>query len=166
VLLADEVGLGKTIEAGIVLCQLWAERKRTLLILCPAALRQQWVLELSEKFNLPAVVAARMAQLARQAGRDPLQQGAITIMPYQYASSVREAIRAIDWHLVVIDEAHRLRNAYRPSNRMGQAVSGPPTAVSCCSRTRRSTTRCWNSTASRPSSTSSCSAIRLLFGSS
>ena len=124
VLLADEVGLGKTIEAGIVLCQLWAERKRSLLILCPAALRQQWALELSEKFNLPAVVVdARTAQLARQADLDPLQQGAVTIMSYQYASSVREAIRAVDWHLVVIDEAHRLRNAYRPSNRVGQAVS-------------------------------------------
>lgn len=64
-LLADEVGLGKTIEAGIVLYQLWAERKRSLLILCPAALRQRWVLELSEKFSLSAVVDARTVQLAR-----------------------------------------------------------------------------------------------------
>jgi len=51
VILADEVGLGKTIEAGIVLCQFWAERKRRLLVLCPASLRKQWALELSEKFN-------------------------------------------------------------------------------------------------------------------
>ncbi len=42
VLLADEVGLGKTIEAGIVLCQYWAERKRQLLVICPASLRKQW----------------------------------------------------------------------------------------------------------------------------
>src|SRR5215212_8540458 len=56
VLLADEVGLGKTIEAGIVLCQYWAERKRRLLVLCPASLRKQWALELEEKFNLPALV--------------------------------------------------------------------------------------------------------------
>ena len=41
VILADEVGLGKTIEAGIVLCQLWAERKRRLLVICPASLRKQ-----------------------------------------------------------------------------------------------------------------------------
>ncbi|NQW10697.1 MAG: ATP-dependent helicase, partial [Alphaproteobacteria bacterium] len=54
VLLADEVGLGKTIEAGIVLCQFWAERKRRLLVICPASLRKQWALELSEKFNLPS----------------------------------------------------------------------------------------------------------------
>ena len=56
VILADEVGLGKTIEAGIVLCQYWAERKRRLLVLCPASIRKQWALELQEKFNLPAVV--------------------------------------------------------------------------------------------------------------
>ncbi len=56
VLLADEVGLGKTIEAGIVLCQYWAERKRQLLVICPASLRKQWALELQDKFNLPAVV--------------------------------------------------------------------------------------------------------------
>ena len=56
VLLADEVGLGKTIEAGIVLCQYWAERKRQLLVICPASLRKQWALELQDKCNLPAVV--------------------------------------------------------------------------------------------------------------
>lgn len=56
VILADEVGLGKTIEAGIVLCQYWAERKRRLLVLCPASIRKQWALELEEKFNLPAIV--------------------------------------------------------------------------------------------------------------
>lgn len=52
VILADEVGLGKTIEAGIVLCQFWAERKRRLLVICPASLRKQWALELGGKFNL------------------------------------------------------------------------------------------------------------------
>ncbi|MFN7257994.1 MAG: SNF2-related protein, partial [bacterium] len=49
VMLADEVGLGKTIEAGIVLCQLWAERRRRLLVICPASIRKQWALELQEK---------------------------------------------------------------------------------------------------------------------
>jgi hypothetical protein len=53
--LADEVGLGKTIEAGLVLCQYWAERRRRLLVVCPASLRKQWSLELEEKFNLPTV---------------------------------------------------------------------------------------------------------------
>src|SRR5271157_508295 len=56
VLLADEVGLGKTIEAGIVLCQFWAERKRRLLVICPASLRKHWSVELSEKFHLASVI--------------------------------------------------------------------------------------------------------------
>ena len=54
VILADEVGLGKAIEASLVLCQYWAERKRNLLIICPASLRKQWAQELRDKFNLPS----------------------------------------------------------------------------------------------------------------
>src|SRR5437773_11151033 len=71
VVLADEVGLGKTIEAGIVMCQFWAERKRRLLVICPASIRKQWALELEEKFNLPVLVldakAYREARRSRQA---------------------------------------------------------------------------------------------------
>ncbi|MGZ8365537.1 MAG: SNF2-related protein, partial [Nitrospira sp.] len=52
-LLADEVGLGKTIEAGLVLSQKWAERKRRILVITPANLRKQWFQELAEKFFLP-----------------------------------------------------------------------------------------------------------------
>jgi len=51
-ILADEVGLGKTIEAGILLSQQWAENKRKILIICPSALRKQWVNELADKFYL------------------------------------------------------------------------------------------------------------------
>ena len=56
VLLADEVGLGKTVEAGLVLCQMWAEQKRRLLVICPASLRKQWANELTVKFALPSMV--------------------------------------------------------------------------------------------------------------
>ena len=123
VLLADEVGLGKTIEAGIVLCQLWAERKRRLLVLCPAALRTQWAAELREKFNLPAVVLeARTARAARQAGQDPLAPGAVVVMSYQFGHRLREEVRGVDWHLVVIDEAQNLRGVYRPKNVVGQGI--------------------------------------------
>lgn len=52
-LVADEVGLGKTIEAGLVLSQKWAERKRRILVITPANLRKQWFQELTEKFFLP-----------------------------------------------------------------------------------------------------------------
>lgn len=69
VILADEVGLGKTIEAGIVSCQFWVERRRRLVVICPASIRKQWALELEEKFNLQAVVvdARGTARRARKA---------------------------------------------------------------------------------------------------
>ena len=123
VLLADEVGLGKTIEAGIVLCQYWAERKRQLLVICPASLRKQWALELQDKFNLPAVVLdAKTWREAQRQGLSPLRQKAVVIVSYAYATRIKEEVRSMAWDLVVIDEAHKLRNAYRESNKIGQAI--------------------------------------------
>src|SRR6266508_641678 len=55
-ILADEVGLGKTIEAGLLLAQKWAERKRRILIIVPANLRKQWGQELADKFYLPSEI--------------------------------------------------------------------------------------------------------------
>ena len=124
VVLADEVGLGKTIEAGLMLCQLWAERKRKLLIICPASLRRQWASELQEKFNLPSqVLDAKMySQLQKEGIHNPLNNKSITIMSYHYAARLEEKLVAEMWDLVVIDEAHKLRNAHRESNKMGQAL--------------------------------------------
>lgn len=123
VLLADEVGLGKTIEAGIILCQYWSERRRRLLVICPASLRKQWALELEEKFNLPTVVLdAKTWRDSLKRGQAPLNQKAITILSYNYANKIRDELKAIQWNLVVIDEAHKLRNAYRESNKIGQGL--------------------------------------------
>lgn len=58
-ILADEVGLGKTIEAALVISQQWAEQKRNILIITPATLRKQWSLELDEKFFLPSIILER-----------------------------------------------------------------------------------------------------------
>ncbi|WP_347139237.1 SNF2-related protein [Paracoccus sp. SSK6] len=123
-ILADEVGLGKTIEAGIVLCQKWAERKRKLIVICPAAIRQQWAAELTNKFNLPAVVidARTYRQMKANGIPFPLSQKRIVVLSYHYAAKLQDELRQVDWDLVVIDEAHKLRNAYRPSNRIGQAL--------------------------------------------
>jgi adenine-specific DNA-methyltransferase len=55
-LLADEVGLGKTIEAGLVISQRWAERKRRILVITPANLRKQWHQEMQEKFFLSCAI--------------------------------------------------------------------------------------------------------------
>ncbi len=123
VVLADEVGLGKTIEAGIVLCQYWAERRRRLLVICPASIRKQWALEIQEKFNLPVVVLdAKAHREARREGRDPFQPTEIIVLSFHFANALREALRSNPWDLVVIDEAHKLRNAYRPSNKVGQGI--------------------------------------------
>jgi len=124
VLLADEVGLGKTIEAGLVLCQYWAERRRRLIVICPASLRKQWSLELEEKFNLPSVILeAKSFRDAINAGNDnPFQQNAVIITSLNFATVKKETVKLVPWDLAVIDEAHKLRNAYRPSNRMGQSI--------------------------------------------
>ncbi len=124
VLLADEVGLGKTIEAGLVLCQSWAENRRKLLIITPAALRKQWALELSEKFNLPSIIldAHSCRDLQRQGHASPFEQPQIVICSYHYAARMAAGIRSVTWDLVVMDEAHKLRNCYRESNRLGQSI--------------------------------------------
>ena len=123
VILADEVGLGKTIEAGLVLCQYWAERRRRLLVICPASLRKQWSLELEEKFNLPTMVldAPTLKQLQRD-GVQSFSLDSIVITSLNFASTMQSDVRAVSWDLVVIDEAHKLRNAYRTSNKMGQRL--------------------------------------------
>jgi len=59
VILADEVGLGKTIEASLVIAQHWAERRRRILLVVPASLRKQWQQELREKFSLTSVILER-----------------------------------------------------------------------------------------------------------
>jgi len=123
VILADEVGLGKTIEAGIVLCQFWAERKRRLIVICPASIRKQWALELSEKFNLPATVLdAKAYKELKRTSSNPFSSGSVLIISYHFANAVRDELKLHAWDLVVIDEAHKLRNAYRPSNRIGQGI--------------------------------------------
>ncbi|WP_290536736.1 SNF2-related protein [Alcanivorax sp.] len=127
VLLADEVGLGKTIEAALVLCQLWAERRRKLLIIAPASLRKQWAQELLEKFAVPTTVLDAVALRKQSTGSvlDTLQHLAgksVVIMSYQFAARLEAELRAVAWDVVVIDEAHKLRNAHRASNRIGQAM--------------------------------------------
>jgi ERCC4-related helicase len=126
VLFADEVGLGKTIEAGIVLSQRWAERRRRILLIVPAILRKQWVLELREKFFLPAaVIDSGMFNAQRRAGvANPFsQKDKIVICSYQFAASKKAEIQQLSWDLVVIDEAHRLRNVFKPSSKLARAIA-------------------------------------------
>src|SRR3954454_16719617 len=86
-ILADEVGLGKTIEAGLLLSQHWAERKRRLLVIVPANLRKQWSQELADKFHLPTVILENRTfnEAIRVGNLNPFQQNAVILCSYQFA---------------------------------------------------------------------------------
>lgn len=124
--LADEVGLGKTIEAGLVLAQKWTEGRRRILVITPANLRKQWAQELAEKFFLPTTIleARNYNKMKKDGARRPFEQKNLVICSFQFAARNAEELMVIPWDLVVIDEAHRLRNVYRPDNRIGKALKG------------------------------------------
>jgi superfamily II DNA/RNA helicase len=124
-ILADEVGLGKTIEAGILLSQKWAERRRRLLIIVPASLRKQWYQELEEKFFLPSIILEKRSfdQTIAAGNLNPFNNsGRIVICSYHFARAKDPYLRQTQWDLVVIDEAHRLRNVYKPTNRIANTL--------------------------------------------
>ena len=120
-ILADEVGLGKTIEAGIILSEMWAENKRNILIIVPASLRNQWNIELMEKFYLPSFI---LDKNSFPEGIELHKRGEKTIYvcSYNFAVGNHEILKKIDWDLVVMDEAHKLRNVYKKSNVMANII--------------------------------------------
>jgi len=130
-LLADEVGLGKTIEAGLVLAQRWSERKRKILLIVPAALRTQWRMELDEKFYIKSTIleSTNYNKAKKDGVLNPFDlKDEVVICSFNFASQKERDVAAIPWDLVIIDEAHRLRNVYKSSNVTGtklrRALSG------------------------------------------
>src|SRR5262249_52692161 len=126
-LLADEVGLGKTIEAGLVISQRWAERKRRILVITPANLRKQWHQELTEKFFLPCAILETRSynQAVKQSNFRPFEMNnSVVICSYQFARTKASDVHSMPWDLVVIDEAHRLRNVYKTSNVIANTLKG------------------------------------------
>jgi superfamily II DNA/RNA helicase len=132
-ILADEVGLGKTIEAGLVIAQRWAERRRHILLIVPASLRKQWAQELWSKFAIPsAILDAKIVrdQERKNKGTKPFDRtDAVIIVSYEFADKKIDTIGTTPWNLVVMDEAHRLRNVHRKSGaarakRLKQALGG------------------------------------------
>ena len=121
VVLADEVGLGKTIEAGIVLCQYWAERKRRILIIAPSSLRQQWQQELDEKFAVPSRLLDAKTKDELLAPRPGLPTH-VLICSYEFAQRNTEDLYR-HWDLIVADEAHRLRSYWKGNAKIADAVA-------------------------------------------
>ena len=116
-ILADEVGLGKTIEAGLVLTELRLRGlARRVLVVCPAGLVAQWHEELERKFALPTNVLESHEPEPAVAGSDP--PVAICSLPTARRSPMRDRLVDQDWDLVVIDEAHRAKNPSTASSRL------------------------------------------------
>lgn len=123
-LLADEVGLGKTIEAGILIAQNWAEKKRRILIIVPANLRKQWMIELEDKFSLPSAIMESKSfnESIRSGNLNPFDSDKVVITSYAFARNKESYIAQTPWDLAVIDEAHRLRNVYKSGNKIGSSI--------------------------------------------
>jgi superfamily II DNA/RNA helicase len=110
------VGLGKTIEAGLVLCQYWSERKRKIIIIAPASLRKQWSMELREKFFIDSIIidGQTFKEELSKGNKNPfIQKDKVVITSYPFASRKEEFIFLAGYDLAVLDEAHKLRNFHR-----------------------------------------------------
>ena len=123
IILADEVGLGKTIEAGLVLKHVLETGAKRVLIALPATLRKQWEVELDEKFNLKATILDRLTVEKDYYGtktwiEDP-KAARIIITSYDYASKLKLMKRfpSVKWDFLIIDEAHNLRNVFHGTKR-------------------------------------------------
>ncbi len=129
-ILADEVGLGKTIETGLIINQLWVEGRNRILILVPASLRTQWMEELQDRFGLESTLidGPKLNKLinesAAQGMFNPFEAGSIFIASHHFgaAEKYKAYVKNTKWDLVVVDEAHRMRNVYRKSNKVAKRL--------------------------------------------
>jgi SNF2 family DNA or RNA helicase len=113
-LLADEVGLGKTIEAGLVIKEfIYRYNYRRVLIICPASLQNQWQSEMSGKFNEQFTIVDRRSLLkARRSNGGngwAAYDKAICSIDFIKSKSLADELSRTEWDAVIIDEAHRLR---------------------------------------------------------
>ena len=121
IILADEVGLGKTIEAGLVLKYVLESGKKKVLISLPASLRKQWELELYDKFGLESVILDRMTVEKDFYGWSKRLKDnktvSIVLTSYDYSSKLMKRFPEVKWDFLIIDEAHNLRNVFHGTKR-------------------------------------------------
>lgn len=121
IVLADEVGLGKTIEAGLVLKYVLETGAKRVLIALPASLRKQWELELEDKFGLEADILDRLTVESDASGwRKKLtntKDVRIVITSYDYSSKLMKRFPDVKWDFIIIDEAHNFRNVFHGTKR-------------------------------------------------
>ena len=123
-ILADEVGLGKTIEAGLVISEYYSRGQTSILVIAPASLCPQWQTEMQEKFDLPSQVIDRtLYNESHQRGIDPFLFKGLTICSYHFASQNKVLFKGYAWDLVVIDEAHKLRNLYKGKTKIADGIA-------------------------------------------
>lgn len=121
IVLADEVGLGKTIEAGLVLKYVLESGAKRVLIALPASLRKQWELELEDKFGLESVILDRLTvEKDSSDWRKRLTDNKsvrIVLTSYDYSSKLMKRFPEVKWDFIIIDEAHNLRNVFHGTKR-------------------------------------------------
>ena len=121
IILADEVGLGKTIEAGLVLNYVIDSGAKKVLISLPATLRKQWEVELLEKFRRQAIILDRYTvehdRVNIQRRLENTNELSIVIASYDYSSKLIKRFPQVKWDFLIIDEAHNLRNVFHGTKR-------------------------------------------------
>jgi SNF2 family DNA or RNA helicase len=124
-ILADEVGLGKTIEAGIVLCELRARQLASrVLVVAPAGLVGQWQEELERKFGLATMSAAASAPSPEMTTARPAADEAVVVASLASArrAPLMKTLTGQEWDLVIVDESHVVRNPSTASSRLVRAL--------------------------------------------
>lgn len=119
-ILADEVGLGKTVEAGLIIKYLLQSGRDKILLIMPSNLRKQWQVELEEKFNIRAMIvdSANWDDYLIEIKK----KQSIIIVSYHFASKRKEYLGKVAWDFCVFDEAHRLRNVHKSNSKMANSL--------------------------------------------
>jgi ERCC4-related helicase len=117
-ILADEVGLGKTIEAGLIMAQYRAGRRFNILILVPTSLAGQWNNELRKRFRIPSKILTSKDKKGVEKNRwhELFKEDGVYIMGREFASRLEKerALSRKQWDLIIVDEAHEVfANIYR-----------------------------------------------------